>query len=100
VAPRQIPAFRLDPEPLTPEAAALRPFEWASPDVGNRHRLGGQPDEIQPGDRPRCPQCNEEMTFYGQLDSINDEFVLADAGVVQVFVCFGCFEAAARIASH
>jgi hypothetical protein len=31
------------------------------------------------------------MTFYGQLDSINDEFVLADVGLVFVFVCFDCF---------
>ena len=39
------------------------------------------------------------MTFYGQLDSIGDDFVLADAGVVEVFVCFDCFEAAARVSS-
>jgi hypothetical protein len=39
------------------------------------------------------------MTFYGQLDSIGDDFALADVGVVQVFVCFDCFEATAQIAS-
>ena len=39
------------------------------------------------------------MTFYGQLDSINDEFVIADVGVVLVFLCFDCFEAAAQVAS-
>ena len=39
------------------------------------------------------------MTFYGQLDSIGDDFALADAGVVLVFVCFNCFEAAALVAS-
>ncbi|MEA2311420.1 MAG: hypothetical protein QOE28_1388 [Solirubrobacteraceae bacterium] len=39
------------------------------------------------------------MTFYGQLDSIGDDFALADAGVVEVFVCFDCFEAAARVSS-
>ena len=37
------------------------------------------------------------MTFYGQLDSINDDFVLGDAGMVHVFVCFDCVEALARI---
>jgi hypothetical protein len=37
------------------------------------------------------------MTFYGQLDSVGDDVVLADAGVVQVFVCFDCFDAAARV---
>jgi hypothetical protein len=30
------------------------------------------------------------MTFYGQLDSINDEFVIGDVGLVYVFVCFDC----------
>lgn len=39
------------------------------------------------------------MTFYGQLDSLNDQVVLADVGVVLVFVCFDCFESAATIAS-
>ena len=39
------------------------------------------------------------MSFYGQLDSIGDEFVLADSGLDVDFVCFDCFEASARIAS-
>ena len=32
------------------------------------------------------------MTFYAQLDSINDDFCLADCGMIFVFVCFECFE--------
>ena len=32
------------------------------------------------------------MTFYAQLDSINDEYNLADVGLIYVFVCFDCFE--------
>ena len=39
------------------------------------------------------------MTFYGQLDSINDEFMIADVGIVRVFVCFDCFEAHATVES-
>ena len=39
------------------------------------------------------------MTFYGQLDSINDEYCLADVGVVSVFICFECFEATALVSS-
>ena len=39
------------------------------------------------------------MTFYGQLDSINDDIVLADAGLVYVFVCFNDFEARAIVQS-
>jgi hypothetical protein len=32
------------------------------------------------------------MTFYGQLDSINDDIALGDCGMIYVFVCFDCFE--------
>jgi hypothetical protein len=39
------------------------------------------------------------MTFYGQLDSINDDFCIADAGLVEVFVCFGCVTVQAIIDS-
>lgn len=46
-----------------------------------------------------CGACSEQTTFYGQLDSINDEICLADAGVVTVWVCFSCFDAQARIES-
>ncbi|MEQ1786127.1 MAG: hypothetical protein ABL966_03670 [Acidimicrobiales bacterium] len=37
------------------------------------------------------------MTFYGQLDGLPkpSEFDLADAGLIAVFVCFGCFQVAA-----
>jgi hypothetical protein len=94
-----IPPFRLVAEPLTQEAAALPPFAWAPPEVGRRHQLGGQPTRLQAQSFPTCPGCDAVMTFYGQLDSINDDICLADAGLVHVFVCFGCFEAVARIES-
>jgi hypothetical protein len=32
------------------------------------------------------------MNFYGQLDSISDEFAIGDVGMIYVFLCFGCFE--------
>ena len=42
---------------------------------------------------PRCSMCSERMSFYGQLDSLNNtEFDLADAGLVAVFGCFDCFQ--------
>ncbi len=62
-------------------------------------RIGGEPEDLAEAEFPRCQSCRESMTFYGQLDSIGDDFALADAGVVEVFVCFDCFEAAARISS-
>ena len=96
----EIPPFRLVPEPLSDEAAALPRFRWARPEIGTRHRLGGSPTFIQQDEIPVCPDCREPMTFYGQLDSINDEFILADCGIVYVFVCFACFEASAFIQSN
>jgi len=94
---KRIPEFRLEAHPLTPEAEDAAQFEWAEPEIGQRHRIGGEPD----GDAayPRCRSCSASMSFYGQLDSIGDDIALADAGVVEVFVCFNCFEAAARVES-
>jgi hypothetical protein len=94
-----IPAFRLRPEPLSPEAETLPPFQWADPEVGRRHQLGGEPTWVQADETPTCRECGERMSFYGQLDSINDEMVLADAGLVYVFVCFNDFSAQAVVQS-
>lgn len=88
---KDIPPFRLVAEPLNKEAGDLPPFRWAGGDVGKRHRLGGRPDNFAEANYPKC-SCGAKMSFYGQLDSINDEYVLADCGVILVFVCFDCFE--------
>jgi hypothetical protein len=88
---RSIPSFKLVAEPLDAEAAQVPPFKWAGAEVGKRHRLGGRPESLEPEAFPVC-SCRKPMTFYGQLDSINDEFVLADCGLIYVFVCFDCFE--------
>jgi hypothetical protein len=95
-----IPAFKLVPEPLTDEARQLPGFKWAGEDVGKRHQLGGPPARpISDADWPRCPDCGERMSFYGQLDSINDDICIADAGLISVFICFECNEVKAEIAS-
>lgn len=97
---KRIPPFKLVPEPLTEEARKLPPFRWADPDVGQRHRLGGAPPSSLGQEHwPQCPECGGRMSFYGQLDSINDEFCIADAGLVCVFVCFECNEVRATIES-
>jgi hypothetical protein len=95
---RRIPPFQLVAHPLTREAEKAAGFEWAAPGIGTRHRIGGEPDDPPTAQNPRC-RCGNSMTFYGQLDSIGDDFALADVGVVQVFVCFDCFEATAQIVS-
>jgi hypothetical protein len=94
-----IPPFRLVREPVSPEAEALPGFEWASEEVGQRHQLGGEPQWLQGDATPVCRECGEPMTFYGQLDSVNDDIVLADVGLVYVFVCFNDFQAQAIVQS-
>lgn len=88
--PKEIPAFRLVPEPMTEAASKLPGFKWAPKGIGARHQLGGEPTFIQKPDYPSCELCHLPMTFYGQLDSINDDFVIGDVGMVYVFICFDC----------
>jgi hypothetical protein len=95
----EIPPFRLVLEPITHEAAALPGFRWAAEGVGERHRLGGKPESVQPVEYPACPDCAKLMTFYGQLDSLNDEYCIGDVGLVYVFLCFDCLTAQAVVDS-
>lgn len=96
---KRIPHFKLIPEPVTEEARRLSGFKWADEAVGKRHQLGGLPSfpVVEDSDWPRCLDCGERMTFYGQLDSINDDICIADAGLISVFVCLDCNEVKARI---
>lgn len=32
------------------------------------------------------------MSFYGQLDSHSDDFMIGDCGMAYVFICFDCLE--------
>lgn len=88
-----------------PEIKLARPsrpdqdFKYAGEDafgnpVGHRNKLGGKPDWLQSGyQAPACSQCSKDMTFYGQLDSIDEDRNIADCGMIYVFLCFDCFEA-------
>ena len=94
----KIPPYRLVPEAQDDEGRANPPgFKWAKPPVGQRHQIGGTPLFIHPTDWPRCPSCAKEMTFYAQLDSLNDDITLGDVGMIYVFVCFGCLEVVAKL---
>lgn len=86
----KIPLFKLVPQPLTEEAKKLSGFKWAGDGIGTRHKLGGEPDFIQGETIPACEDCGEKMSFYGQLDSISDNYCIADCGMVYVFICFEC----------
>ena len=94
----KIPPFKLIAEPLNEEAERTG-FKWADEEIGTRHRLGGEPSWVQDDRTPRCPQCQQPMTFYGQLDSIGDAFNIADCGLIYVFLCFDDFEATAVVQS-
>ena len=96
---KTVPPFKLVPEPLNEQAASLGSFKWAAKEVGQRHRLGGQPEGIKAEDWPKCVNCDERMTFYGQLDSIDDEICIADCGLILVFLCFECYQVHAQVHS-
>ena len=97
---RTVPPYKLIPEPLDEEArrTLAAGFQWAK-DSGGQHRLGGEPDFIQGEESPRCEGCGELMSFYAQLDSISDEYMVADCGMIYVFFCFDCSAARALVQS-
>lgn len=87
-----IPEIPLKPAAKTAQAKKAIGFEY-NKEAGTRHKLGGKPDWLQKkrDETPTCEDCGAKMTFYGQLDSIGDDYNLADCGMVYVFVCFDCF---------
>jgi len=42
-----MPSFKLEPIPLSDDAAQLPKFRWADGHIGTRHKLGGKPDFIE-----------------------------------------------------
>jgi hypothetical protein len=96
---KRIPLFKLIPEPQDDEAKNLPKFRWTRKEIGTRHQLGGEPSFLQNKTWPNCPTCHDKMTFYAQLDSINDDICIADCGMIYVFICFGCFKTVSMIHS-
>jgi len=92
-------------EILIPETKLLRektdekPFKWAGSEIGFRSKIGGSPEDCSTDEYPICPSCKERMEFYGQLDSLNDSVVIADCGMILVFLCFVCFESKSMVVS-
>jgi hypothetical protein len=97
---KDLPPLRLVPEPLDEAARELPKFALAPAYVGTRHKLGGEPDFIQNADWPFCRACQQKKTFYAQLDSISDEHIIADCGMIYVFLCYGCYEATSIVQSY
>ncbi len=86
----KIPKIKLVPQPETTEAKAAVGYKW-NDIAGTRHYLGGTPSGCDENDYPTCDDCGRKMTFYAQIDSIGDEYDLADCMVIHNFVCFDCF---------
>jgi hypothetical protein len=96
----KIPPFRLVPKPKNDEAKQLPTFKWADDEIGTRHQLGGSPNFLQEETWPLCPECSRKMLFYAQLDSLNDEFCIADCGMIYIFLCLNCNEVHSFIQSN
>ena len=61
------------------------------PPPGDGNKLGGDPDWIQYDETPDCPECDEPMEFYGQLDHLGAVELLKDGGMIYVFLCRECY---------
>ncbi|AEM69798.1 hypothetical protein Murru_0749 [Allomuricauda ruestringensis DSM 13258] len=92
----KIPEIKLISNPETKEAREALGFQWNEV-AGTRHKLGGEPDGITEEQFPKCDSCNNPMSFYAQIDSIGDNYNLADCMVIHQFVCFDCFEVACKL---
>ena len=95
----KIPEIKIVLSPETTEAQQAVGFRW-NDEAGTRHKLGGSPDWIQFDETPSSVDCGEEMTLYGQLDSIGDDFCLGDCGIIYVFVCFDCLTTRGLLQSY
>jgi DNA-directed RNA polymerase subunit RPC12/RpoP len=89
--------FKLELIPIDEEARNFSKFKWAPSDVGSRHQIGGCPTNVSENNYPRCPDCGKKMSFYGQFDSLNDDIIIADCGLIVVYICFDCLEVKAEI---
>ncbi|MCC9168911.1 hypothetical protein [Pontibacter harenae] len=87
---KEIPEIKLVPVPETDEAKKAVGYQW-NDEAGTRHKLGGKPNRLSMEEYPTCKNCGEIMSFYAQIDSIGDDYDLADCCAIHVFVCFDCF---------
>jgi hypothetical protein len=95
----KVPHFKIKLEPVTADAKKMEPFKWARDDIGSRHKIGGDPDFIEGMESPTC-DCGVEMTFYAQLDSLNEKYNIGDAGMIYIFLCFDCFISKSIVQSY
>ena len=92
----KIPEIKLVPQLDTEEAKKAVGYKW-NKKAGTRHKLGGVPEGLNLEEYPPCISCNSRMTFYAQIDSIGEDYDLADCMVIHQFVCFDCFEVSCQL---
>jgi hypothetical protein len=92
------PEYRVRLERVLPGESAV-PGEYPD-NLGQRTKLGGEPDWIQIDDTPGCPQCEKPMSFVAQIDSIDytgwgvsGPYMFSDVGMIYLFFCGECGEA-------
>ncbi|WP_241935564.1 hypothetical protein [Hymenobacter cyanobacteriorum] len=90
-----IPEIKLIPSPTTEEAKAAVGYKWNDV-AGTRHKLGGEPTG-ENVEIPSCVMCKQPMTCYATIDSIGDDYDLADCCVINVFVCLNCGTTSSQI---
>jgi len=89
-AKRKLPQIKLEPNTSDLAVAGIEFLE------NLKTKLGGDPDWVQCPDAPTC--CGVEMTFYAQIDSnINNEFNIADGGMLYVFCCDHCSNSSSKM---
>lgn len=93
---KKIPKIKLVTLPETDEAKNAIGYKWNNT-AGTRHFLGGKPDNLKKSDYPICNKCNKVMTFYAQIDSIGDNYDIADCMVIHNFICFDCYTVQAEL---
>jgi hypothetical protein len=92
----EIPKIKLIPNPETDEEKSTIGYKW-NKIAGTRHFLGGKPEEVSADDYPNCDDCKKKMTFYAQIDSIGENYDLADCMVIHNYVCFSCLTVKAQL---
>lgn len=97
---KTVPYFKIELIPNDHIAKTLPKFLYADKGIGERSKIGGGPDFIQEENWPICPECKKKMSFYAQLDSLNDDYCIGDCGMIYVFICFDCLETKAIIQSY
>lgn len=86
-----IPEIPLRMVPESTKAKAVVDGSHGYVEAGDQHKIGGQPDWLQNDETPECPECEEAMDFYGQLDHLGSLENIKDDGRIYVFLCRNCY---------